>query len=74
MRGIATKTVVSTYCSDILNNKNCVLEDIKIRLNSGDAYCHAFQSLLFSDVIFRSLEIKVKKKGKAIPVTGRGGL
>ena len=46
------------YLETILTNQNSTQEEIKGRLNSGNACCHAVQKLLYSGLIFKNLKIK----------------
>jgi len=41
------------------NNQNSIEEQIKGRLNSGDACCHSVQNLLSSSLLSKYLEIYV---------------
>jgi hypothetical protein len=40
---------------------NSIHEEIKSRLNSGNAYCHSIQNLLFSCLLSKSLKKKYIK-------------
>jgi hypothetical protein len=42
-------------------NQNCIQEEIKSRLNSGNACYHSVQSLLSSRLLFRNVKIKIYK-------------
>jgi hypothetical protein len=44
-----------------LTDQNCIHEEIKSRLNSGNACCHSVQSLLSSRLLSRNLKVKVYK-------------
>jgi hypothetical protein len=44
-----------------LTNQNNVLDEIKSRLNSGNACCYSFQNLLSSHLISKYLKIKIYK-------------
>jgi hypothetical protein len=49
------------YLGTILRDRNCVLEEIKSRLNSGNACCHSVQSLLPSRLLSRNVKVKIYK-------------
>jgi hypothetical protein len=49
------------YLGAILMDQNCIHEEIKSRLNSGNACFHAFQNLLSSCLLFRNVKIKIYK-------------
>jgi hypothetical protein len=44
-----------------LTDQNCIHEEIKSRLNSGNACCHSLQSLLSSFLLFRDVKVKIYK-------------
>jgi hypothetical protein len=44
------------YLGTTLTDQNCMHEDIKSRLNSGNACCHSVQSLLSSRLLSRNLK------------------
>jgi len=43
----------------IVTNQNCLQEEIKSRLNSGNAYSHSVQNLLSSSLLSKNLKIKI---------------
>jgi hypothetical protein len=49
------------YLGTTLTDKNCTQEEIKCRLNSGNAYYHSVQSLLSSRLLSRNVKIKIYK-------------
>jgi hypothetical protein len=49
------------YLRTTLRDKNCMQEEIKSRLNSGNACYHSVQSLLSSRLLSRSLKVKIYK-------------
>jgi hypothetical protein len=48
-------------CRIILDvtNQNLIQEEIKRRLNSGNACCHSVQSLLSSRLLFKNVKIRI---------------
>jgi hypothetical protein len=50
-----------TYLGTTLTDKNCIHEDIKSRLNSGNACYHSVQSLLSSCLLSRNVKVKIYK-------------
>jgi hypothetical protein len=44
-----------------LTDKNCMLKEIKSRLNSGNACYHSVQSLLSSSLLSRNVKVKMYK-------------
>jgi hypothetical protein len=44
-----------------ITNQNLIQEDIKRRLNSGNAYYHSVQNLLFSHLLHKNLNIRMYK-------------
>jgi hypothetical protein len=44
-----------------LTDQNCILEEVKSRLNSGNACYHSVQSLLSSRLLSRNVEVKIYK-------------
>jgi hypothetical protein len=44
-----------------VTNENCNHEELKNRLNAGNACCHSVQSLLSSRFLFKNLKIKIHK-------------
>jgi hypothetical protein len=46
------------YMGTTLTDQNCMLEDIKSRLNSENAYYYLVQSLLSSHLLFRNIKVK----------------
>jgi hypothetical protein len=49
------------YLGTILTDQNCVQEEIKSRLNSGNACYHSVQSLLSSHLLSRNVKVKTCK-------------
>jgi hypothetical protein len=49
------------YLGTTLTDQNCMHEEIKSRLNSGNACCHSVQSLLSSRQLSRNLNVKIYK-------------
>jgi len=42
-----------------LTHQNCIAEEIKSRLRSGNACCHSVQNLLSSRLLSKNLKIKI---------------
>jgi hypothetical protein len=49
------------YLGTTLADENCIHEDIKSRLNSGNAFYHSVQSLLSSHLLSRNVNVKIYK-------------
>jgi hypothetical protein len=49
------------YLGTALTDQNCMQEEIKSRLNSGNACYHSVQSLLSSHLLSRSRKVKIYK-------------
>jgi hypothetical protein len=49
------------YLGTTLTDQNCMDEEIKSRLNSGNACYHSVQSLLSSCLLFRNVKVKIYK-------------
>jgi hypothetical protein len=49
------------YLGATLTDKNCIHEEIRSRLNSGNACYHAVQNLLSSRLLSRNVKIKIYK-------------
>jgi hypothetical protein len=49
------------YLGTTLTGQNCLHEELKSRLNSGNACCHAAQSLLSSRLLSRNVKVKIYK-------------
>jgi hypothetical protein len=49
------------YLGTTLTDQNHMHEEIKSRLNSGNACCHSVQSLLSSRLLSRNLKVKIYK-------------
>jgi hypothetical protein len=49
------------YLGTTLTDQNCMHEEIKSRLNSGNACYHSVQSLIFSCLLSRNLKVKIYK-------------
>jgi hypothetical protein len=53
------------YLVTTLTDQNSIPEEIKSRLNSGNACYHSVQSLLSSRLLFRNVEVKIYKNHKS---------
>jgi hypothetical protein len=49
------------YMGATLTDQNCIHEEIRSRLNSGNACFHAVQNLLSSRLLSRNVKIKIYK-------------
>jgi hypothetical protein len=49
------------YLGTTLTDQNCMKEEIKSRLNSGNACYHSVQSLLSSRLLSRNVKVKIYK-------------
>jgi hypothetical protein len=49
------------YLASTLTDQNCIHEEIRSTLNSGNAYYHAVQNLLSSRLLSRNVKIKIYK-------------
>jgi glycerol-3-phosphate O-acyltransferase len=49
------------YLGTTLTDQNCIHEEIKSRLNSGNARYHLVQSLLSSRLLSRNVKVKIYK-------------
>jgi hypothetical protein len=49
------------YLETTLTDQNCMHEEIKSRLNSGNACYHSVHSLLSSLLLSRNLKVKIYK-------------
>jgi hypothetical protein len=47
------------YLGTTLTDQICIHEEIKSRLNSGNACCHSVQSLLSSRLLSRKVKVKI---------------
>jgi len=47
------------YLGTTLTNQNCIREEIKSRLRTGNACYHSVQNLLFSRLLSKNLKIKI---------------
>jgi hypothetical protein len=52
---------VFIYFGTTLTDQNCIHEEIKSRLNSGNACYHSVQSLLSSCLLSRNVKVKIYK-------------
>jgi hypothetical protein len=50
------------YLRTTLTDQNCIYEEIKSRLNSGNACCHSVQSLLSRRLLSRNVKVKTFEK------------
>jgi hypothetical protein len=53
------------YLGTTLTHQNCVQEEIKSRLNSGNACYHSVQSLLSSRLLSRNVKVVIQKHNSA---------
>jgi hypothetical protein len=53
--------VTLKYLGTILTDQKCMLEEIKSRLNSGNASYHSVQSLLSSRLLSRNVKVDICK-------------
>jgi hypothetical protein len=49
------------YLGTTITNQNLIQEEIKGRLNSGNAYYHSVQNLLSSRLLSKSIKIRIYK-------------
>jgi hypothetical protein len=49
------------YLATRLTDQNCMQEEIKSRLNSGNACCYSVQSHLFSRLLSRNVKLRIYK-------------
>jgi hypothetical protein len=49
------------YLATTLTDQNSMHEEIKSRLNSGNAFCHSVQRLLSSRLLTRNVTVKIYK-------------
>jgi hypothetical protein len=49
------------YLGTTLTDQNCIHEEIKSRLNSGNACYHSVQSLLSCRLLSRNVKVKIYK-------------
>jgi hypothetical protein len=49
------------YLGTTLTDQNCIHEEIKSRINSGNACYHSVQSLLSSRLLSRNVKVKIYK-------------
>jgi hypothetical protein len=49
------------YLGTTLTDQNCMYEEIKSRLNSGNACCHSVQNILSSRLLSRNVKVKIYK-------------
>jgi hypothetical protein len=58
------------YLGATLTNQNDIHDEIKSRLNSGNAYYHSSQNLLSSHLISRNLKFKIQNCNFAVVLHG----
>jgi hypothetical protein len=49
------------YLGTTITNENLIQEEIKRRLNSGNAYCHSAQNILSSPTMSKMIKIRIYK-------------
>jgi hypothetical protein len=49
------------YLGITLTDQNCIYEEIKSRLNSGNSFYHSVHSLLSSRLLSRNVKVKIYK-------------
>jgi hypothetical protein len=49
------------YLGTTLTDQNCMLEEIKNRLNSGNSWYHSVKSLLSSHLLSRNIKVKIRR-------------
>jgi hypothetical protein len=59
------------YLGTTLTDQNCMNEEIKRKLNSGNAPYHSIQSLLFFSLLSRNVKVKIYKT-IILPVVSNG--
>ena len=47
------------YLGKGLTNQNCIQEQIRSRLKSGNACCHSVQNMLCSGLVYKNIKIKI---------------
>jgi hypothetical protein len=60
------------YLGTTVTKQDCILEEIKSRLNSVNACYHAVQNLLSSRLLPKNVEIKVIYEATILPVVFMG--
>jgi hypothetical protein len=56
---IVSITVEFRYLGTTITNRNLIQEEIKRRLNSGNACCHSVQNVLSSRLLSRNIKIRM---------------
>ena len=47
------------YLGTGLTNNNCIYDEVKVRLNSGNAWYHLVQNLLSSCLLYKNIKIEI---------------
>jgi hypothetical protein len=58
------------YLGMTLTNQNCIHKEIKSKLISGNACCHAFQNLSSSHLLLKYVKIKIYKSTTLLSCMG----
>jgi hypothetical protein len=52
---------IAKYLGTTVTNQNLIQEEIKRRLNSGNACCHSVQNILYSRLLSKNINIRIYK-------------